>query len=477
MAQTRMKANQVQQIRAAQRIIRRLHEAIFLRSPSLTSGPIGVTLLKLTAPMLVGIFAMTAFNLTDTYFVSFLGTEALAAISFTFPAVFVLNTIAHGIAIGTAAVISQAIGAGDHQRMRWLTTDASVLGLVVAVPLTVIGLLTVNPLFAALGAGPEILPIISNYMIIWYFGLVFVVVPAVGMNAIRALGDAVTPAIIMMVAFGMNVVLDPLLIFGVGGLPRMGIAGAALATVISRGFTALAVLWLMWFKKRMLVPSVPNPRALLKSWSEVLHVGVPATGALLLTPLSQTGIIRIVSRFGPDAVGAVGAGMRLEGLALMLVMALSSALMPFTGQNWGAGKHQRVVVGVRQSIQFSITWGILCLIVLALFSGHLARLFSEDPRVIGRLQIFLSIVPLGYGLQGVVMLAGTTFNAVCRPRCSLALSVVHLFMLLLPFAYVGSIIFGFVGVLTGVALANVFAGLVALRWLKGIAAKQTAVAA
>jgi Na+-driven multidrug efflux pump len=128
-------------------------------------------------------------------------------------------------------------------------------------------------------------------------------------------------------------------------------------------------------------------------------------------PYIQAGVGMVyTTQFGPKAVAAVGAGMRLEGFALMLVMALSSALMPFVGQNWGADKHERAAAGVRQSIQFSVAWGVLCLIVMALSSEYLARLFSEDPVVIMDLRLFLWIVPLGYGLQGVVLLVSCPIN-------------------------------------------------------------------
>jgi len=430
------------------------------------------TLIRLAAPMLVGVFSMTAFNLTDAYFVSLLGTKALAAMGFTFPVVLVLNAVSHGIALGAAAIISQVVGAGDKGRMRRLATDASILALLIAIPLTLLGLLTVRPLFAALGAGPDLLPVIRRYMVVWYIGLVFVMVPAVGMNALRALGDAVTPAVIMLVAFGMNVILDPLLIFGLGVVPGMGIAGAAWATVISRGLTALAVLWVMGSGKGMFLLSMPDRIAMLQSWRDILHVGAPAAGTLLLAPLSQTLFIRIVAVMGPEAVAAVGAGMRLEGFAFIVVMALSSALLPFVGQNWGAGRPERVDTGVRRSVQFALAWGVLCLLLLVLFAGHLARLFSRDPAVIAHLRLFLWIVPLGYGLQGVVLLAGSTFNAVRRPGRAVALSVVHLFGLLLPLAYIGLIVFGFIGVLAGAALANASAGTLALVWLHGVSGKQ-----
>jgi len=432
----------------------------------LTSGPVEKTLIRLTAPMLVGLFSIMAFNLTDTYFVSRLGTDALAALSFTFPVVMVVGSVALGLGTGAASVISNALGAGDTDRTRRLTTDGLVLSVSIVVLISLAGVLTIDPLFTALGAKARLLPIIRSYMTIWYVGMVFMVVPMVGHNAIRATGDTFTPAIIMVVGAGLNIALDPLLIFGMAGFPRMGVAGAALATVFARSVTLTAALYVLHFRKGMLDFHLPTLSRMLTSWKDILHIGLPAAGTYLLGPLSMAVFTRLVSRFGHEAVAAVGAGTRVEGLAIIVVWALASALVPFAGQNWGAGLRDRVALGFRRSAQFSVVWGLVCLVVFVVLSKPLAGIFSNDPAVLSKLGLHLRVVPLGFGLLGVSILAGNVFNAIRYPMHSVILSALRLFGLFLPMAYLGSVLWDFPGLIAGVAVANAIGGIIAWAWMR-----------
>ena len=177
----------------------------------LIEGSVGRLLVRLTVPMILGIVSMVAFNLADTFFVSRLGSTALAALSFTFPVVLVINSIALGMGIGASAVISRAIGEGNEDRVRRLTTDSLSLSLIIVFVFVIIGQLTLDPLFRILGATRELVPLITQYMRIWYWGMIFVVVPMVGNNAIRAGGDTKTPGFIMGAVAGLNFLIDPML--------------------------------------------------------------------------------------------------------------------------------------------------------------------------------------------------------------------------------------------------------------------------
>ncbi|MCL2925050.1 MAG: MATE family efflux transporter, partial [Trichodesmium sp. MAG_R04] len=183
----------------------------------LTEGKIGPLLLKLTLPTVLGIFALLGFSVIDTYFVAQLGTTELAAISFTFPVIIFLDNVSVGFAIGAGSCISRAIGKRDktplldrdRYKVKRLATDSLILSLLIGVILVVLGLTTIEPLFTALGAKAEILPLIGQYMKISYLGVIFVVVPIVGNQIIRATGNTLIPSVVMTVAGIVNVVLDP----------------------------------------------------------------------------------------------------------------------------------------------------------------------------------------------------------------------------------------------------------------------------
>jgi len=219
---------------------------------SLTEGPVGRTLARLTVPMVAGIVGMVAFNLTDTFFVGRLGTEELAALSFTFPFVTVLARFTLGIGMGASAVISRAVGGGNARAVRRLTTDSLSLALIGVVIFVAAGLVWMEPIFRALGCGPDILPLVKKYMTIWIAGLLFVFFPMVSNNAIRANGDTKTPALIMLTAVFANIILDPLLIFGPGPFPALGLAGAAYATVFTRMITFMLSFYIVAFRLKMI---------------------------------------------------------------------------------------------------------------------------------------------------------------------------------------------------------------------------------
>ena len=179
-------------------------------------------------------------------------------------------------------------------------------------------------------------------MTISYVGTVFLVVSLVGFSALRAAGDSRTPSLLWVGATILNVILDPLLIFGYAGFPRLGMDGAAVAALITRVFACAIIIALLHFKNSMLSFSLPGVATILSSWKGILHVGLPATAANMIIPVSAGVITALIAGFGPQAVAGFGVATRLEALALVPFFATSSIINPFVGQNAGAGKAERI---------------------------------------------------------------------------------------------------------------------------------------
>lgn len=438
------------------------------RNATLTEGSVGKRLFFMTVPMLMGIFSIMVFNLADTYFVAQLGTEELAAMSFTFPVVMVLAGFALGLGTGAASVVSRAIGRGGRRSVRRFSTDSLTLSLLVVFVFSAAGFFTIGPVFSMLGAEPDLLPLIRQYMSIWYFGMIFLVVPMVGNSVIRATGDTKYPSLIMMTAAGVNIILDPLMIFGLAGFPRLGLAGAALATVVSRALTCAAAILMLHFRERLIDFSPPSPREIIDSWKKIMWVGIPAAATRIMVPVSMGILVRIVSGLGKESIAAFGAGARISSFAMIPIFALSSSLIPVIGQNWGAGLYGRVDRGRLYSSFFSFWWGIVCVGIFLLSAGPIARLFSEDPDVARRIMLYLWIVPLGLGLQGVAVITSSTLNAINKPINSALLVVVRLFVLYVPLTYIGSRLWRLEGLFGGMALANIITGILAVFWVKSV---------
>ena len=444
------------------------------RGIDLTTGSLGKHMTRLTIPMIGGMFAMTAFNITDTYFISRLGTIHLAAMSFTFPVVMIIGAIAMSIGIGASSVISRAIGRGDHDQVTRVTTDTLILAILVVGFFSVVGILTINPLFRAMGADENTLGLVREYMLIWYSAVAVLIIPMIGNFAIRSTGDTLTPALIMVAVFGLNIILDPIMIFGFWKIPAMGLKGAAWATVIARAFSMFGALYVLHFKYRLINIRQITLAGLFKSWGQVIHVALPTAATQLLRPLTLGAITRLAATFGEPVVAAYGAGTRIELFSIMIPIAFGSTLLPLIGQNWGAGKYDRVTRTRFVANRFGILTGIISVAVLWPLAPLLAGLFSNDPRVVPHLITFVRIVPIGSGMLNICIYIGMSLNAIGKPVDSALLSVIRAFVFVIPFAWIGAYFFGVSGMFTGLAAGPVAGGILALSWGNRIYSKALA---
>jgi putative MATE family efflux protein len=437
----------------------------------LTEGPVTKTLLKLTGPMLIALFAMMGFNIIDTYYISQLGTEQLAAMGFTFAVVMAVQSVSMGIGMGTTAVISRVIGEGDTQSVRRLTTDAILLGITIALTITTVGLLSIDGLFSLLGAEGMVLEYVHQYMSIWFLGLALIVVPQVGNASIRATGDTKTPAMIMVSVLTVNIILDPLLIFGLGPFPELGLQGAALATLISQGIAL--VLGLIVLRRRKLLMMIRHSVGdVLNSWKRILKIAIPAGISQLVTPLSVAIITSIVASYGVAAVAGYGVAARLEMFGIVAVMGLGIALVPFIGQNWGAGNRSRVSAGVKSAMVLAAGWGTFVWLLSLVGGGTIAAAFDPNPEVIEVVSAYMLIVFPSLAFQGVLFVITSAFNALHKPVNSLVLSILRMFVLYVPLALAGSAYFGLTGVWVAALVANVSSAIVGVIWFRYVFRKM-----
>ena len=425
-------------------------------------------LVALTIPMIWGILAMMMFNIADTWFVAKLGEVQLAAMSFTFPVIMVLISLGIGLMAGTASVLSRVIGAGDKKLMQQLTTDAALLSLLLSIIFSAIGLLTIDPLFRLLGADDEVLPLVRDYMVVWYGGFVVFLVPMVGLGAVRATGDSKLQGRIMVAAAVINLILDPLLIFGWLGFPRLEIQGAAIASVIARAMTFIVGFWALHYQKRMLTYEFPTMSRLFQSWKKVLHVGLPAAGANMIIPLAIGVITAMIARHGTEAVAGFGAATRIEQVTLVVFFAMSATIGPFMGQNLGAGKPERIIAAYQLSVKFCLWFGLLIALVLASSARVLMQQFSDDETVIAAGVAFLWIVPISFGAEGIVMNINAAFNGLGRPLPAVVISVARMIGLYLPLAMIGSYWLNIHGIFAAASLANIGAAILAYIWYRRI---------
>lgn len=425
------------------------------RTSDLLEGEIGATLKRITIPMILGMVMMMSFGLIDTFFVSLLGTDPLAAISFTFPVTFTVISLNIGLGIGTSAIIGKLQGSKALTKSQHYATGSIMLSVLLVGALALIGFFTIEPVFKMLNATENLMPYISEYMGLWYLSSIFLAMPMVGNSVLRACGDTRTPSIVMAAGGGLNALLDPIFIFGLGPVPAMGIKGAAFATFIAWIVGALWILYILAVRRKLMLPRLLSLSELRESSREILKIGLPAAGANMLTPVAGGIMTAVVASYGAEAVAAWGVGNRMESIASIVVLALSMTLPPFISQNVGAGQVRRVKEAYSLTLKFVLIWQFLIFLVMWGLSSWIAVAFANEVEVSVLIQLFLMIVPLGYGMQGIIILTNSSLNAMHRPMTALTLSVIRLFVFFVPISVAGSFLFELKGLFAGTVIANI----------------------
>lgn len=427
----------------------------------LTKGSIKKHLFRLTGPMIFGVLGITIFNLVDTYFVGLLGTNELAALSYTFPIVLTFSSLTLGVSTGVSAMVSKAAGKSNPDKLKELIFDSIVLSVICIIIFIAIGFLVLRPVLSLMNAEEELIPIIMKYMVIWLPGLVFVVFPMVGNGIIRALGDAKTPAIVMIIAGTVNAVIDPLLIFGIGPFPELGVPGAAIATVIGRFTTFCVALYVLMRRDKVLVLQRRTLRQMAVNWKEILVVAMPAGLSRVILPVGTGIITGLIAGYGVAAVAGFGVAVKVENFIIIVSYSMASIIVPLAGQNIGAGLFDRVKNTLSYSNKFVLMFQGGSFLVILFIAPFLARLFSKDPDVIKTAALYLRIVSVAYGAKGLILISSAMLNVMRRPLLAAAINLGQMFVLFVPLSLLGNHWFGIRGIFIALALSLILAGIAA----------------
>ncbi len=432
--------------------------------PKLVQGPVNIGLLRLTAPVILGITAYLVAGLLEIFFLAQVSIPALAAYSFTFPVSGALLSVILGIGIGLSSVLARTVGSGEHDQTRRLASDGIGLMALIMILISIVGLLTIEPLFVALGADDTTLPLIVDYMSVYYWSLLFLAVPSLGASALRAIGDASTSGIIMVSGAILHIIISPFLIFGLLGLPELGLKGAAWANLIASFVLFVVTMSVLHFKEHLLSYSNITAQMVLHSWRRILAVGIPATATNLIGPISIAIIVSLLAGYSQETVAGFGIASRIEALSVIPLYALSASIGPFVGQNEGAHRHDRADLAMLLSYRFSLVWGVLVALLLILFRQEIASFFDNDPAVISVTATYLLLVPVSYAAWGVLMMSNAIFNSLDKPLSSTIMSIVRMFVLYVPLAFASKALFGLNGIFAAATVSNILAGLIAYTW-------------
>jgi len=429
------------------------------RNADLTSGSLIKPILWLAVPTIAGNVLQSVFNIVDMYFVSRLGTAAIAAVSVAGIAIWLVWTAIVGVATGSQALVTRFHGAGDVSSLREAMATTLVLAGAAAVMMAVGGPLAGRPMLRLLGAEPDVVDLAYGYVAIFFVGG-FAFIFMVMINAmLRGLGDSVTPTVIVAGAVVLNVILDPVFIFGLGPAPALGVRGAALATVLAYavGFVwAAAVFTRRHLPWRAFVPANLNGRMA----GQILTIGIPASAQMFIRAAAAMVLVGFVARAGTAAIAAYGVGRQLTALILMpgFALAMSSAIL--VGQNLGAGKRERAERSAMAAVGIYAAIAALMIAALLAFAPRWVAIFTRTPQVVelGALYIYICapafiFVPLGMVLSRSMSGAGVSVPP-------LVVTAVVLLGVRIPLAYLLTQVLGMgvTGVYWAVAIPTVLEG-------------------
>jgi len=433
------------------------------RTQAIVNDPIGRTLFRLTVPMIGGIIALMAVGVVDAYFVGQLGTAPLAALGFVLPITLGVNSIGLGLGMATSVLVSRYLGEDRFSQAARQITDGRILITSIGFGLLLSLYIGVQALLRLLGASGGVLDEALRFMALWMPVIPLLLLTLTSNNILRAIGCPGKSAFLLALLAILNACLDPLLIFGFGPLPGLGIGGAALATSIAWIITFLMSQYIIGVQEQLILKSKSTLQALRANWAELLTIGIPAIFANLMTPLAAAILTAMVARFGTTAVAGFGVSTRIEALCLLIAFALSSTLPMFIGQNIGAGKPERARVALYGAIRFTLVFQLAVWLIVAFFSRSIGSAFSDNPEVVDIISNYLWIIPASYGAHAVTILVMVSLNVLKQPKVALLTALIRLLLLNIPIAYMGGQFYGVVGLFYGFALGNMLSAIVAWR--------------
>lgn len=436
---------------------RRLSTYPVFMTSDLTSAPIPQLVRRLAIPAGTGFFFNTMFNVVDTWYGGQLSTTALAAMSLSFPVFFLILAIGSGVSSGATTLIGNALGRRDQSEAQLLMQQALAFALLHAVVLTGAGIVGAPLIFRAMGASGMYLTHAISYMNVIFGGCTFFLLNFV-MNAIlNAHGNTVAYRNFLVCGFLLNLVLDPWFMYGGGGLPPLGLAGIALATVLIQ---CCGVLYL--FSQLLTTGIMPllSLSALLPRWPyfrELFRLGFPAAMNMMTVSLGIFVITWFVGRFGQQAVAAYGIGTRIEQIALLPVMGLNISTLALTAQNYGAEKIDRIRTTVRVSLRYGVIIATIGTVAALLYSRPLMTLFSADPVVISTGVQFLTVE--AYVLPAYVLLyiSISAMQGIKMPMFGLGIGLYR--QIIGP-----TVVFYLATTIAGMGLPGIWWGIFAVTW-------------
>ena len=422
-------------------LFRDLIDAIRGTEMEYTSGSIGRAILLLSVPMMLELVLESVFAVVDVYFVSSLGASAVATVGLTESVLTLMYAVAIGLSMGATALVARRIGEKNPQAAARSAVQAIIVAFGASIPFSIAGLFFAKDILALMGGDSWTIEYGYRYMV-WMMGGNAVIMLIFVINAIfRGAGDAAIAMRVLWISNGINLVLDPALIFGWGPFPEMGIEGAAMATNIGRGIGVLVQLFILFRGAKHIRVMNSHVKLQLDIMGNLVRTSIGGIGQFIIATSSWIGLVRIMSEFGSEALAGYTIAVRIFMFTFMPSWGLSNAAATLVGQNLGAKKPDRAEKSVWISGVANMIFMAAVSVGYIVFNESLMRIFTDDPAVISTGATCLQIVAYGYLFYAWGMVMPQAFNGAGDTMTPTKINFFCFWLLQIPMAYLLAITF------------------------------------
>ena len=429
---------------------------------NLTKDPIWYLLRKVTIPASVGSLFQTFYNLVDTWFAGRISAEAIGAIAKSFPIYFVIIAVGVGIGAATNASIGNLLGAKKTNQASLLVAQSVVFAIIISIIVTLFGLNASNFLLSVMGSDPQSIILTREYLDIIFYGT-FIVMIQISLNGtLNAQGDTKSYRNVLIFSFFLNIILNPIFIWGYGFIPAFGIGGLAIATVISQ---LIGTIYLAYkvnsckLRKYLYIQCFIPKLDLLR---DLFSQAVPIMFSMLFIGVGIFNIFYFIGQFGELATAGYGAALRVEQVFLLPVIGLNTAVLSIGGQNFGAKEYYRIKELYSKALLFGSSFMAVAGVILFFGAEFFVSQFTNNAEAIYHGAIYLKIAALIGPVYPVFFITTAVFQALKKPIYSLYLSILRLTAL--PFLSLWYVI----NIRAG-DYNDIFYTIMATNWLMGIA--------
>jgi putative MATE family efflux protein len=438
-----------------------------MKKNNLTESSILKSLLVLAVPIILVNILQTAYQLTDTFWVGRLGTDAVAAVSISFPLIFLMISLGGGLAMAGTILVAQYKGKNDQKAVNHITSQTLMMVVVVSVILAAIGYLLSPLLVKLMGAETGVYSSAVSYMKVSFIGMILVFTYIVFQSLMRGIGEVKIPVYIVLGTVLLNLILDPLFIFGYGFIPAFGVVGAAVATIVTQGLAAIFGIIILIKGRYHIQLHLNDLKPDMPLIKKMFRLGFPASIEQSTRALGITAMTFLVAGFGTLTIAAFGIGSRILSFAIIPALGLSMATSTLVGQNIGAGKTKRAESIVKLSSLIGFVTLTILGILFFIFAEQISGIFIPgETETIAASAVFIRIMALTFGFIGLQQVLNGAFRGSGNTMITMILSIMTLWVLRFPLAYILShhTDLGSIGIWIAYPLSNIAAGVVAIIW-------------